>query len=228
VANQFDESDFVDAEFQAGRSTGYTPPAGGATVAGTAGRPPTREELDQRVAETQQRLGELRDLQERLEQERVALEEARRRRGEYHTGREEMMEHLTRGVGLLEEAEFKARQEAEQLARSLQDLRDHLLKVQSLDDQSWGQETYAVELTRALTTIENARMEWNSARLKWTLLNPTPAVDTSGPIRQPGTLAELSELGLGRLCRLGLGLTWPLALVLLLAAAALVVAWFAR
>jgi hypothetical protein len=139
-----------------------------------------------------------------------------------------MLEHLTRGVGLLEEAEFKSRQEAEQLARSLQDLREHLLKVQCLDDQTWSQEAYAVELTRALTTLENARMEWNTARLKWPLLNPTPATDGQPDARPPGLLAEVSELSLGRLCRLGLGLTWPLALVLMLAATVFLVAWFAR
>ena len=35
-----------------------------------------------------------------------------------------------------------------------------------------------IELTRALTTLENARMEWNSARLKWTVLDKAlPASD---------------------------------------------------
>jgi len=163
-----------------------------------------------------------------LEKERAALEEARRRRGEYHTGRAEMLDHLTRGIGLLEEAEFAARQDAEQMARTLQELREHQGKVQALDDQSWTGENYAVELTRALTTVENARMEWNQARLRWPLLSANPA---ELPGRQGAELdwgKALSELTFWPLCRLGLALTWPVALVVLLAAVALTVAWFSR
>ena len=73
MAGQFDDSDFVDTEFQAGRSAVYTPPAPAEPAAGVAQRAPSREELDTRVQQTQQRLEELRGLQERLEQERTAL-----------------------------------------------------------------------------------------------------------------------------------------------------------
>lgn len=218
-----DESDFVDAEFQAARSAALAAPS-----SPFAARAPNREELEVKVLETQQRLEELRRAQGQLEKERAALEEARRRRSEYHTGREEMLQHLTRGLGLLEEAEFAARQDAEQMGKTLQGLREHLAKLQVLDDQGWTGESYAVELTRALTSIENARMEWNQARLRWPLLSASPV---ESPMRQ-GKEADwakgLSELRFWPICRLGLALTWPVALVVLLAGVALVVAWFTR
>src|SRR5213596_1894721 len=184
MASEFDETDFVDGDFQSARKSPLA-----ASTTGGAGRPPTREELDSRVTETQQRLMELKRAQEELERERAALEEARRRRTEFQTGREEMLQSLTRGVGLLEEAEFTARRDAEQMARTLGELREALTKVQSVHEETWTQENYSVELTRALTVIDNARMEWNAARLKWPLLsgpptpeeNPTPAPNTSGP-----------------------------------------------
>jgi len=219
-----DESDFVDAEFQAARSTALA----AAAAAPLSPRPPNREELEVKVLETQQRLEELRRAQSQLEKERAALEEARRRRGEYHTGREEMLQHLIRGIGLLEEAEFAARQDAEQMARTLHELREHQGKVQALDDQAWTGENYAVELTRALTTIENARMEWNQARLRWPRLAANP---TASPARQDLDQdwgKALSELTFWPLCRLGLALTWPVALMVLLAAVAFAVAWFSR
>ena len=74
------------------------------------------------------------------------------------------------GVGLLEEAEFAARREAEQMVKTLGDFRTALAKIQAIHDEAWTKENFQIELTRALTTIENARMEWNSARLKLPVL----------------------------------------------------------
>jgi hypothetical protein len=221
VPRNTDESDFIDTEFQAARGSDYR-----AVQNTPAQRPPSREELESKVQETQQRLEELRQAQLQLEQERTALEEARRRRVEYQTGREEMLRHLIRGVGVLEDAEFKARQEAEQMAQSLKDLREHLAKVQALDEESWVQENYAVELTRALTALENARMEWNAARLKWSLLNEDQAEQLEKESVAVDWAEAVTKLGLMRLCRLGLALTWPVALILLLAASAFAVAIF--
>src|SRR5438034_11127012 len=93
MASEFDETDFLDGDFRAAQKSSFA-----ASSAGGAGRPPTREELDSRVTETQQRLMELKRAQEELERERAALEEARRRRTEFQTGREEMLQSLTRGV----------------------------------------------------------------------------------------------------------------------------------
>jgi len=213
VASAFDESDFVDRDFQAGQRVVSAPSAGH-----VSDRVDTREELENRVSDTHRRLQELKRVQEQLERERASLEEARRRRAEYQMGREEMLQHLTRGVGLLEEAEFAARRDAEQLAKTLADLREAQVKVQSLNDQSWSEASYNEDLTRALTTLENARMEWNSAQLKWPVLseNATPDDETEdAPDSQAGSpLASLSFLQLGKV---GLGLTWPLVLMGLVA-----------
>jgi hypothetical protein len=210
MASEFDESDFVDGDFQSAKKSPFA-----AASSGAMGRPPSREELDTRVGETQHRLMELKRMQEELERERTALEEARRRRAEFQSGREEMLQNLTRGLGLLEEAEFNARRDAEQLAKSLGDLRDALLKVQSIHDETWTQENYNVELTRALTIIDNARMEWNAARLKWALLNGATTDDSDPASGDKPSALSLGSLSFGQLCRLGLALTWPLAIVAL-------------
>ena len=185
-------------------------------------RPPTREELDSRVTETQQRLMELKRAQEGLERERAALEEARRRRTEFQTGREEILQSLTRGVGFLEEAEFNARRDAEQMARTLGELREALTKVQSLHDDTWTQENYNVELTRALTVIDNARMEWNAARLKWPLLNGPPPEEDEDSAAGKSAGPSLDSLGFLQLCKIGLAVTWPLAIVALAALGVLI------
>ena len=158
-----------------------------------------------------------------LERERATLEEARRRRVEYQTGREEMLHHLARGLGLLEEAELKARRDAEQMAKTLVGLREALDKVSALNEENWSAETYNVELTRALTAIENARMEWNTARLKWPVLDGAlphaPTAPAAGPAQIQGHF--LGAQSFGELCRLGFALTWPVALAVLFGAALL-------
>jgi hypothetical protein len=212
MAADFDGSDFVDTDFQSSQKAGQG-------AAGAGNRPPTREELDGTLSTNQQRINELKREQEELERQRAQLEELRRRKIEYQTGREEMTNRLTRGVVLLEEAEFAVRREAEQMAKSLAELREAQAKVQALNDEYWTKENENIELTRALTTIENARLEWNSARLKWTVLDKAlqtndDAASGNGAGKVPNALFPTQNFG--QLCRLGFALTWPIALVVLI------------
>ncbi len=213
MASQYDATEFVDTDFQMRQSTQNATSA----LAGALQRAPTREEVDARVAEAQQKLAELKRAQDDLERERSALEELRRRQSEFQTGRQEMIHNLTRGLGLLEEAEFTARRDAEQMAKAIADLREALVKVEAVHEETWTKDNYSVELTRALTAIENARMEWNGARLKFPVLSGQ-AINAAPDVAEPATSeALLATRSFGELCKLGLALTWPLAVVALLA-----------
>src|SRR5688572_11512811 len=105
MATEFDASEFVDDDFQTARKMAQAATAG---VSAAEHRAPTREEVDSKVGDMQSKLAELKRAQQELERERASLEEIRRRQTEFTTGREEMLEHLTRGIGLLEEAEFRS------------------------------------------------------------------------------------------------------------------------
>jgi hypothetical protein len=202
MAAEFDASEFVDDDFQTARKS-----------SGTAA--PTREEVDTKVSEMHQKLAELKRTQQELERERASLEDIRRRQLEFTTGRQEMIQSLTRGVGLLEEAEFAARRDAEQMAKSLAGLREALEKVESIHEESWSRDNLNIELTRATTAVENARMEWNAARLKFEILNGSVAEEAAAE-GAPATLSEaLREKSYAEWCKLGLALTWPVALAAL-------------
>src|SRR5712671_873236 len=211
MSNEFDASEFIDDDFQAAQKTPSTVAGNPFAVPAGADRAPTREEVDSKVGETQHKLAELKRQQQELERERTALEETRRRQLEFTAGRQEMVQNLTRGLGLLEEAEFAARREAEQMAKSVVELREAQAKIQTIHEEAWTKDNLNVELTRALTIIENARMEWNGARLKFTLLSAPAAAEAVPAPARTGveTLGEKSYL---QLCKLGLALTWPLAL----------------
>jgi chromosome segregation ATPase len=192
-----------------------TATAPAAVMSADPNRAPSREEVEARVGDMHHKLSELRRAQQELERERADLEETRRRQAEFTKGRQEMEQHLTRGVGLLEEAEFSARRDAEQMAKALVDLREALLKIQTVQEESWTRDNFNAELTRALTAIENARMEWNSARLKFAVLNgETAQPETTAPAT-PESFAQnlLRERSYAELCKMGLALTWPIALV---------------
>lgn len=225
MAGDFDHSDFVDPDFEGARRSAMSPAAALATQAAMGGaaagaRPPSRDEINRQVTEAQEALVRLKRQQEDLERERTQLEESRRRRLEYEQGREEMLAHLTRGIGILTETEQSARRDAEQMARTLADLQSALAKVSALNEQAWTADTYQSELTRALTTLENARMEWNSAQLRWSRLAPGAAAESSAAVEASGAGLNPTALFNGRtpaqMARLGLALTWPVALAVLL------------
>jgi hypothetical protein len=215
MSSPFDETDFIDRELPV-HPTARAAATAPATPAPIAPRPPTREELEARVGETQGRIAELKRAQEELERERARLEEARRRRTEFETGRAETLQQLTRGLGLLEQAEFKARRDAEQLAKTLAGFREALAKVQAIQEQGWTQENWNAELTRALTAIENARMEWNAARLKWPVLDGVAATDSDAAQAGQPRSGWPDASPPGALWKTGLALTWPLAVAVLL------------
>ncbi len=215
MPTESDPAEFVDHDYPTssrGPASPFARPAASAQPAGS--RPPSREEVELQVNETQARLEELKRAQEKLERERAQLEELRRRQAEFQNGREEMLQQLTRGVGLLEEAEFDRRREAEQMAQSLAEFRQHLARLQGIQHDAWTQENYNLELTKALTVIENARMEWNGARLKFGVLSGAAAV--AGAREKAAAAPSLAALPFKDLCKIGLAMTWP---VVVLAAA---------
>jgi predicted nuclease with TOPRIM domain len=225
MASDYDATEFVDGDLQAHKSQGSFSSA----TAGPLQRAPTREEVDSKVADNHQKLAELKRAQEELERERAAWEETRRRQVEFQTGRQEMVHNLTRGLGLLEEAEFNRRRDAEQMAKALADLRDALSKVEAIHEESWTVDNFGVELTRALTILENARMEWNGARLKLPVLaGEAPEVGAMTPASGPAAPSVFDTYSFGELCRIGFALTWPVAGMILLGVGAVLVALLRR
>ena len=214
MSSKYDASDFVDDDFQTARKAAASAPS---TVPPPhAEAAPSLNEVETKVTEMHNKLAELKRAQQELERERTTLEELRRRQAELTTGRQEMTENLTRGVGLLEEAEFAARREAEQMSKALTGLREALEKVNAIQEDSWTKENLTSELARALTTIENARLEWNAARLKFDILNPKSEADSGVDGAAPAAPASVFQAKTyPELCKMGLALTWPLALVAL-------------
>jgi chromosome segregation ATPase len=209
MPSDFDAEEFIDEDYKASPLS-----AASEAAAADPNRAPTREEVESRVTEMQKKLADLKRAQQDLERQRASLEELRRRQAELTTGRQEMTHQLVRGIALLEEAELSARREVEQLSKTLLDFREALAKLQSIQEETWTKETLEVELTRANTIVENARMEWNTAMVKLPLLSgDQPTSHPNQPIPGENPIQTLvRQQNYAELCKLGLALTWPVAL----------------
>src|SRR5262249_50804194 len=93
-----------------------------------------------------------------------------------------------------------------------------LVKLQAVQEETWTKDTLHVELTRASTIVENARMEWNSARLKFPVLSgeAPSASEPATPAENSPLQEALRQKSYPELCKLGLALTWPVAVAVLL------------
>jgi hypothetical protein len=212
MASQFDPSDFVDSDFQTSRTTAFSSSTAASSL-GDSSRPTSREQVEVKMSEAQIKLADLKRAQEELERERAGLEEVRRRQMEYQAGRGEMVQNLTRGLTLLQETEFATRRDAEDMAKSIAALKEAFEKVQALNEQAWTKDSYNTELTRALAVLENSRMEWHSARLKFSVLSGTPSEQGKPDTKGPAQSLFSPDQSFSQLCKIGFALTWPLALI---------------
>jgi hypothetical protein len=240
-----DDNDFIDREFEKSQQMPLSTMPSSSTLQASqtesVKRVPAREQLDVKVGTTHQRLAALKEEQERLEKERITLEDLRRRRSEFSMGQEEMIRNLTKGITILEEEETGAQRQLEAMNRAVSDFREHLDKVQILSEDEWDEENLNRELTRALITIENARKEWISSVPKFPALAPkadsekqpetierkikpetTPNLSLPNPLT--GAI-DFEQFSWKQWAQFGLALTWPVAAVLLVGVMMLVAIW---
>lgn len=126
----------------------------------------TPEQLADDVARTQEKLAHLRREQDMLERQKRDLEDLARRQEEFQTGREELLDKLTRGLAFLERQTSDAHRRVEQLEGATGNFRSHLSGLEAIEPTRWSQAEAGRELTRALGLLDVARNDYNQARVK--------------------------------------------------------------
>lgn len=162
-----------------------------------------------------QELIALKNKEQQLESERNALAEKKRRKNEYHQGRKEMEENFTRGMGLLEEEIIRTKRSVNLMENTYKVFSEMQGKVQCLNEEDWEKERYDSELSKALTVLENARMEWNTALINIPILDRSKKKTTSA---KNDSLYENSSRGLldmpsGEIMKMSIWLFWPMLLI---------------
>src|SRR4029434_4131490 len=120
--------------------------------------------LDSQVQKAQEQLLHLKRQQEQIEKQKRELEELSRRQEELEHGRAEMTDKLARALVVLEREAYNAQKRLEQLRATRESFGQHLELIEAIDPKSWNPADLHKELSRALSTVEDARTEYGEQR----------------------------------------------------------------
>src|SRR5246500_5341648 len=132
------------------------------------------EHLDSQVQKAQEQLLQLKRQQEQIEKQKRELEELSRRQDELEHGRAEMADKLTRSLVVLEREAYNAQGRLEQMRAARESFGQHLEWIEAIDPKSWNPSDLHKELSRALSTVDDARTEFGHQRSR------LQAVDENG------------------------------------------------
>src|SRR5881398_3879478 len=137
------------------------------------------EQLDSQVQKAQEQLLQLKRQQEQIEKQKRELEELSRRQAELEDGRTEMADKLTRALVVLEREAYSAQNRLEQIRATRESFSQHLELVEAIDPRSWNPSDLHKELSRALSTVDEARTEYGEQRSR---LQATGATAGEAPL----------------------------------------------
>jgi DNA repair exonuclease SbcCD ATPase subunit len=173
------------------------------------------EHLDSQVQKAQEQLLQLKRQQEQIEKQKRELEELSRRQEELERGRAEMTDKLTRSLVVLEREAYDTQRKLEQVRATRESFGEHLQHLEAIDPKSWNPAELHKELSRALSTVDDARTEFSQQRSR---LQATAGVE-SGEL--PEVTDDLGMPGGGKSfahwMQIGLALTLPLIIFGLIA-----------
>jgi chromosome segregation ATPase len=181
---------------------------------------PSVEHLDSQVHKAQEQLLQLKREQEQIEKQKRELEELSRRQEELEHGRGEMSDKLTRALVVLEREAYSAQSRLEQIRVARESFSQHLELIEAIDPRNWNPSDLHKELSRALSTVDDARTEYSEHRSR------LQAAGGDGETSLPDTTAGVYENNGGRSfadwLQIGVALSLPLILFGIIAIAVLV------
>ena len=167
------------------------------------------EHLDNQVQKAQEQLLQLKRQQEQIEKQKRELEELSRRQDELEQGRGEMTDKLTRALVVLEREAYNAQSRLEQIRVARESFAQHLESVEAIDPRNWNPSDLHKELSRALSTVDDARTEYGEQSSRLQAAGATP-----GEVALPDVAPEAYESSNGRSfvhwLQIGVALTLPL------------------
>src|SRR5881296_4467228 len=167
------------------------------------------EHLESQVQKAQEQLLQLKRQQEQIEKQKRELEELSRRQEELDRGRAEMTDKLTRSLVVLEREAYNAQKRLEQLRTTRESFGQHLELIEAIDPRSWNPSDLHKELSRALSTVDDARTEYSEQRSR---LQAAEAATGESSLPDAATDAYQSSNGRSffQWLQIGLALTLPL------------------
>ncbi len=167
------------------------------------------EHLDSQVQKAQEQLLQLKRQQDQIEKQKRELEELSRRQEELERGRAEMTDKLTRSLVVLEREAYDSQKRLEHLRAMRESFGQHLELIEAIDPKSWNPAELHKELSRALSTVDDARTEFSQQRSRL-----QASGENAGNAALPEVAPDMAELNGGRSLlqwmQIGLALSLPL------------------
>jgi chromosome segregation ATPase len=172
--------------------------------------PMSPEHLDSQVQKAQEQLLQLKRQQDQIEKQKRELEELSRRQEELERGRAEMTEKFTRSLVVLEREAYDTQKKLEHLRATRESFAQHLELIEAIDPKSWNPAELHKELSRALSTVDDARTEFSQQRSRLQASDEANS-DVSLPEAAPDVSDLLNESSdFARWFRIGLAFSLPL------------------
>lgn len=168
---------------------------------------PSAEELQDQVKRAQSELLQLRERQNQIEKEKIRLEELTRKQEELEHGCNEMADKLARAIVLVQRETEEAQRRLEQLNTIQDSFTEHLRSLEAIDPKSWNGRDLPKELTRALSTVDEARSAYARSHAK---ISPTADLEAEMPGEEGAFFHESGDAGFIYWLRNGLAFTLPL------------------
>jgi DNA repair exonuclease SbcCD ATPase subunit len=125
--------------------------------------PAPTDDFEGKLQEAQQQLEYLQQQRQLLERQKAEMDELTRRKEEFISGQIELSERLSNSITAIDRELFELRQELEDLEQTRQSFAAHLDRLENIEPESWPKETLSQELNRALTMLDQAEDEFDSA-----------------------------------------------------------------
>src|SRR5438132_5969146 len=183
----------------------------------------TPELLDSQVQRAQEQLLQLRRQQEQIEKQKRELEELSRRQEELERGRAEMTDKLTRSLVVLEREAYETQKKLEQLRATRESFGQHLEVLEGIDPKGWNPADLHRELSRALSTVDDARAEFSQQRSRLQAIAMQDSEDVALPEAGPDVAGTRGGKSFGQWVLIGFGRRFPLITVGLIG---LVIFWW--
>jgi DNA repair exonuclease SbcCD ATPase subunit len=132
-------------------------------------------ELGDKVQQVRAELESLKQKQEEIEREKARLEELKRRQDGLEQGRADMLDKLTRALVVVQRETEESQKRVEQMHSIYASFSQHLRQLEDINARSWSPQDLPRELSKALSSVEDARAEYIKSQAKL-------SVDTSSEI----------------------------------------------
>ena len=128
------------------------------------GDPLSTEHIDEKVQLAEAQEQSLKRQLEQVERQKRELEELSRRQEELERGRAEMSDKLSRSLVILEREGYDSQKKLEQIRATHESFTQHLQLLEAIEPKNWNSAELPKELSRALSTVDDARTEFSQQR----------------------------------------------------------------